>query len=252
MTFLLISFLIFLSMFILPVAASYSWENDITVGLEGMSWTYTEQYSADESVLFRSFIDSELGDNDSFVAAWELLKMDRSSRKQLSDNLEDNMDVKINGSSDSIKPVSVESVLSAESMGPVSKDASIVNIYKVDYMFEDSLPAEGDIWFLGEPGTHVTITFPESISVVSTEGIENVSIASEGYFPEVSGKFDFTGESVVYFEMNEAQVVETEGTDAVPVPTVEPDERPFRSLIDEIFPGFTEEFLETLKGSSAI
>lgn len=241
----------YLSIFTLPAAASYSWDNDITVGLEDMSWTYTEQYSADGSVLFRSFIDSELGNNDSFVAAWELLKMDKSSRKQLFDNLEGNMDVKINGSSDSIIPVRVESVLSAESMGPVSKDASIVNIYEVQYAFDDPLFSLGDhIWFLGEPGTHVTITFPENIGVVSTEGIDNVSIAPDSSFPQVSGEFGFTGEVVVYFEKDETLLIKAEGADAVLVPPGESDERSFHSLVDEIFPGFTEEFLESLKGSS--
>ncbi|MDW7733346.1 MAG: hypothetical protein SCH66_13085 [Methanolobus sp.] len=249
--FLLIFLLIYLSIFTLPAAASYSWENDITVGLDDMSWTYTEQYSAEGSVLFRSFIDSELGDNDSFVAAWELLKMDRSSRKQLLDSLEDNMDVKINGSSDSIKPIRVESDLSAESMGPVSKDDSIVNIYEVQYAFDDPLFSQGDrIWFLGEPDTYVTITFPENARVVSTEGIDNVSIAQDGSFPQVSGEFGFTGEVVVYFEKDETLFIKAEGDDTVLVPPGESDERSFYSIVDEIFPGFTDEFLESLKGSS--
>ncbi|KXS44527.1 MAG: hypothetical protein AWU59_464 [Methanolobus sp. T82-4] len=237
----------------LPAEASYSWENDITVGLDGMSWTYTEQYSDNRSVLYRAFIDSELGDNDGFVSAWEVLKMDTTSRAQLLGLLEGNMDVKINGSSDAIVVTGVESDMSMESLGPVTKEDTIVNMYEVHYVFEEPIISLGDrIWFLGEPGTAVTIRLPDNIKVESTEGIDNVSIDSGDLGQEVSGDFGFTGEAVIHFEPDMVLQLEGEEDEKTPVSSVESDTQSFGSLVDEIFPGFTDDFLKTVRGNSLI
>ncbi|QLC51015.1 hypothetical protein HWN40_12655 [Methanolobus zinderi] len=237
----------------LPAEASYSWENDITVGLDGMSWTYTEQYSDSRSVLYRAFIDSELGDNDGFVSAWEVLKMDTTSRAQLLGLLEGNMDVKINGSSDAIVVTGVESDMSMESLGPVTKEDTIVNMYEVHYVFEEPIISLGDrIWFLGEPGTAVTIRLPDNIKVESTEGIDNVSIDSGDLGQEVSGDFGFTGEAVIHFEPDMVLHLEGEEDEETPVSSVESDTKSFGSLVDEIFPGFTDDFLKTVRGNSLI
>jgi hypothetical protein len=241
------------SIFMLPAEASYSWENDITVGLDGMSWTYTEQYSDNRSVLYRAFIDSELGDNDGFVSAWEVLKMDTTSRAQLLGLLEGNMDVKINGSSDAIVVTGVESDMSMESLGPVTKEDTIVNMYEVHYVFEEPIISLGDrIWFLGEPGTAVTIRLPDNIKVESTEGIDNVSIDSGDLGQEVSGDFGFTGEAVIHFEPDMVLQLEGEEDEKTPVSSVESDTQSFGSLVDEIFPGFTDDFLKTVRGNSLI
>jgi hypothetical protein len=237
----------------LPAEASYSWENDITVGLDGMSWTYTEQYSDNRSVLYRAFIDSELGDNDGFVSAWDVLKMDTTSRAQLLGLLEGNMDVKINGSSDAIVVTGVESDMSMESLGPVTKEDTIVNMYEVHYVFEEPIISLGDrIWFLGEPGTAVTIRLPDNIKVESTEGIDNVSIDSGDLGQEVSGDFGFTGEAVIHFEPDMVLQLEGEEDEKTPVSSVESDTQSFGSLVDEIFPGFTDDFLKTVRGNSLI
>lgn len=243
--------MILLSISQCQASASYSWENDIDVGIDGMSWTYTEQYTKDRSILFKAFIDSEIGDNDSFVAAWELLKMDSLSRRKLMDTLEGNMDVKINGSSESISAEQVASEISLESLGPVNRAGIIVNIYEVHYAFEEPLPSLGNrIWFLGEPGTNLTISLPESTRVVSTEEIDNVSVDMTGSGPQICGKFGFTGEAVVYLEIDGTSPEEKGDNENASVPVPESDERSFISLADKIFPGFTEDLLKTLKGSS--
>jgi len=237
----------------LPAEASYSWKNDIAVGLDGMSWTYTAQYSDNRSVLYRAFIDSELGDDDGFVSAWEVLKMDTESRAQLMGLVEENVDVKINGSSDGIVVTGAESDMSMECMGPVTKEDTIVNMYEVHYIFEEPLISLGDrIWFLGEPGTAVTIRLPDNIKVESTEGIDNVSIDSGDLGQEVSGDFDFTGEAVIHFEPDTVFQMEGEENKKTPVSVVDSDTQSFSSIVDEIFPGFTDDFLKTVKGNSLI
>ncbi len=249
----MIILLILFSIFTLQAEASYSWENDITVGLDGMSWTYTEKYSDERSVLYRAFIDSELGDDDGFVSAWEVLKMDTTNRAQLMDTVEGNMDVKINDSSGAIVVTGVESDISMESLGPVTKEDTIVNMYEVHYVFEEPIISLGDrIWFLGEPGTAVTISLPDSIKVESTEGIDNVSIDSDDLGQEVSGEFGFTGEAIVHFEPDTVLLMEGGENETNPVSSAEPATRSFGSLVDEIFPGFTDDFLKTVRGNSLI
>ncbi|WP_406656171.1 hypothetical protein V7O62_09940 [Methanolobus sp. ZRKC2] len=202
---------------------------------------------------FKSFIDSEFGDNDSFVAAWELFKVDVSSRKMLLAAIEDDMDLKINGSSDGINSISVASDISMESLGLVDEDDRIVNIYEAHYTFEDPVTSLGEMmWFLGEPDTPVTIRFPENIKVTSTEGIDNATIDPGNPVSIVSGKFGSTGEAVVYFEMDELQFADEGELEMASAFPADSDEQSFSSLVDEIFPGFTEEFLENLKGSSLI
>ncbi|MEZ5334456.1 MAG: hypothetical protein R2741_04050 [Methanolobus sp.] len=60
---------VLLSLVSLPLSAAYEWNNEITVNTHGMMWEYTEKYSGERSVVFKTFIDQEFGDNDGFVSA---------------------------------------------------------------------------------------------------------------------------------------------------------------------------------------
>lgn len=232
--------ILFLTFYLLsqPVLA-YSWDNEINVGSDSMSWKYTETYSGNRSVLFKVLIDSEIGNDDGFVNAWELLKLDVRSRKTFFDSISKEMDVGINNSSDGLSILSVESSLSPELVGPVLSPKMIVNIYEVNYSFNDTLPSNGSIWFRGEPGTNVTITLPDNFNITDRHGIDNISI-NEGSVFSITGTFDSEGRITVYFAENISYMME----DEVPETTIVSEgiiyERDSSSPLDDIFPGFTD------------
>lgn len=234
-----------------PVGASYSWENNITVGMDGMTWEYTEEYSGLQCVFFRSAIDSELGNGDGFLAAWEILKMDTASRKNLHGSVSRKMDVVINDSSSRISLSGVECVISKELLGPVSKQEQVRNIYRVRYNFRVPLSDQGDrIWFQGEPGTPVLISMPEGIDILAVEGIDNAIIYQQDSVQKVKGIFDFTGEGVLVFRENRT-AVQTE-TSVVVTELKAAQTRSYPSTLDGVFPGTTDRLLEILDRSSKL
>lgn len=236
---------------VLPAAASYSWENNITVSMDSMTWEYLEQYSGPESVFFKSAIDSELGNNDGFVAAWEILKIDTVSRKNLHQSISGKMDVKINDSSAHVSLSGVGCDMSGELLGSVSKQEQVSNIYRVRYDLKEPLIEQGSrIWFQGEPDTPVVISMPEGIDILSVEGMDNATISMQGHVANVRGNFGFTGEAVVVFREN-STVSRTQVSEVVadlkPV-----QNRKSPSVLDEVFPGTTDRLLEMLERSSKL
>jgi hypothetical protein len=239
----------------IPADAAYSWENNITVGMDSMTWEYAEQYSGESSVIMRSVIDSEMGNNDGFIAAWELLKMDILSRRNLYTSVSRKMDVKINDSSASISLSKVECVISTELIGPVSKKDEVSNIYRVCYAFRDPLAEQGSrIWFQGEPGTYVFISMPEGTEIISAEGVDNTTIGMQGLVPYVEGYFDFTGESVIVFSMNTTVTSNPQTMESVSLRTDLQDVQSLKpsSPLDKVFPGSTDKLLERLRRSSKL
>ncbi len=195
--------ILFSTMTIIPADAAYSWANNITVSMEGMNWEYAEQYSGNRSVIMKSAIDSELGDNDGFVAAWELLKADTLSRKKLFTSVSRKMDVRINDSSARISLCGVECGMAKELLGPVAKQEDVSNTYRVRYAFTEPLAGQDSrIWFQGESGTYVAIHMPEGVDILSVEGIDNAAISRQGTAADVKGEFGLTGEAVVVFRVN--------------------------------------------------
>lgn len=248
---LCLAFIFCVVLAVAPAAASYSWENNITVGMEGMTWEYTEEYSGLQCILFRSAIDSELGNGDGFVAAWEILKMDTVSRKNLHGSVSRKMDVRINDSSSRILLSGVECVMSKELLGPVSKQEQVLNTYRVRYNFREPLPGQGDrIWFQGEPDTSVLITMPEGIDILEVEGIGNATIRKQGSVQKVKGDFDFTGEAVIVFRENRT-AAQTERS--VLVTELKPAQtHRYPSTLDGVFPGTTDRLLEILDRGSKL
>ena len=82
--------------------AGFNWENNITVETYGMTWGYTEQYTEENFVFYKSYIDADLGNDDDYISAWELLKVDSITRESFHDSIINKMDVKINDSSSDI------------------------------------------------------------------------------------------------------------------------------------------------------
>jgi hypothetical protein len=197
--------MVLFSLVISPMVASagYVWENNITVKAQGMVWDYNEEYTGENSILFKHYIDIELGNTDGFVSAWELLKTDAKMRESLHSSIMKYMDVKINNSAEAIHVVDVDSSICCETLGKTGESAHITNCYHVIYSFDDSLLNLGNnIWFLGEPETNVTIVMPVGVDIASTEGIENATITVQNNSAVISGTFGFAGEITIGYAEN--------------------------------------------------
>ncbi|WP_164997759.1 hypothetical protein [Methanolobus psychrotolerans] len=247
----LLLFIVLFSMLSVPASAAYEWDNNINVKTDSMIWGYTEKYSGERSLIFKTFIDMEFGDHDGFVSAWELLKADVNTRKSFFKSIKDNMDVKIDESSKNVTLLRVDSDMSRELIGPVDEQNDIVNSYLVFYDFKTPLTGSGStMWFQGEPGTSVTINLPHEMDVISIEGIDNESINESSKGTRIYGKFGFTGEAVLKFSIEEPPVQQKENniTEAVPVNNSMAGSP---SMLDRIFPGLTDHLLEKLNAGKS-
>jgi hypothetical protein len=186
-------------------AAESLWVNNITVGEYGMTWDYTESFSGNDSIMFRAYIDSEFGNNDSFVNAWELLNADKEIRKKFQSSIDKEFDARINNKSTGIQVADIESTLSPGIIGNIHSTDVIVNRYNVSYRWKDSIFNASNIWFLGQSNSPVTIILPQGIDVVNTSGINNLTIKTNrhtelaGFFSPVSGD---RGEITINFIKN--------------------------------------------------
>jgi hypothetical protein len=173
-------------------SAEHQWINNITVNEYTMTWGYTETFTGIDSVMYRTSVDSEFGNNDSFITAWELLKLDKEMRSRLRSAIDNELDVRINNKTTGIEVVDVESLLSPGIIGNTSISEPIVNKYKVTYRWKGSIFNASSIWFLGEAGSPVTIVLPPGIDATNTSGVSNVTkiisdhVEITGFFRGVS------------------------------------------------------------------
>ncbi|VVB93587.1 Uncharacterised protein [uncultured archaeon] len=170
------------------VNAADIWTNNITVSEYNMTWGYTETFTGNESILYRFYIDNELGNNDSFINAWEVLKADKEMRKKLKGLLDAEPDVKINNETVGIEVIDIDSTLSPELFGKTHSVDAIVNRYNVTYRFRESIFNASSIWFMGQANTSVNIVLPEGVDVTDTVGMSNVSKSITNY-TMISGFF---------------------------------------------------------------
>lgn len=207
-------------------AAEHQWINNITVGEYNMTWGYTESFSGNDSIMYRAYIDSEFGDNDSFVNAWELLQADKGIRRRLRGSIDNEFDVRINNESGGIQVIDIESTLSPGAIGNIHSIDAIVNTYNVTYKYNDSFFNASSIWFLGQSKSPVTIILPPGIDVTNISGISNLTKKTNthtelsGFFTEISGD---RGEIAINFIENssihaEPQVKVTNVTENVTQP----------------------------------
>ncbi len=184
------------------IPADAAWTNEIVLNENGMVWEYTDIYDHNTSILFRTTIDAFFGNNDSYVSAWELMKVDASTRDHFRTSLSKQMDVSKNGSSTDIHPMEFNAYIDRELLGRVDKTEPLKNTYAVTYVFDRPLlRSSGDFSFTGEPHTELTISFPEDTRISSTDGIDNATMLADRNVTSVKGWFDWTGIANVEIEM---------------------------------------------------
>ncbi len=169
---------IFLSLILLftvtdPVAAEAGWVNNITINEYNITWNYTETFNGMDSIAYRINLDSKIGNNDSFINAWELLKADKDSRKKFKDSIENEPDVRINNETSGIELVDVDSSLSQAIIGKTHVTDTIENRYKITYRLKESIYNDSSIWFLGQPESPISIILPQGIDVIGISGMDN-------------------------------------------------------------------------------
>ncbi len=140
---------------VIPVNAAFTWENNITVGYDTVQWKYTETYTEGNALIYKDYIDMSLGNQDHFISAWEVLKADVKTRSTLENSIHENMDVIINGSSQSVVLTDVNSSMSSELLGSVTQVEEIRNLYMTNYRLVNPLsgPVDSSVSFIGEKGT---------------------------------------------------------------------------------------------------
>ncbi len=168
--------------------ASHLWVNNINVNEYNMTWGYTETFTGAASIAYRTGIDIEFGNNDSFVSAWELLNADKELRKGLRKSIDSEPDVKINNGTGGIEVADIDSKLSPDAIGNTNLVDPIVNRYNVTYRFKDSILNASSIWFLGEPQIRVTVILPPGIDIVNISGMDNVTKSVTDH-TEITGFF---------------------------------------------------------------
>jgi len=153
------------------VAAETGWANNITVNEYNLTWSYTETFSGMDSIAYRINLDSKIGNNDSFINAWEVLKADKDSRKKFRNSIENEPDVRINN--ETIELIDVDSSLSQDIIGKTHIADKIENRYKVTYRLKESIYNDSSIWFLGQPESPISINLPEGIDIIGISGMDN-------------------------------------------------------------------------------
>ncbi len=182
----LLGIIIFAALVTGSACAEYNWSNQIIIYPDGMEWQYIEELSGMDTYVFKYDIDNRQGDKDHFVSTWELMKADKRMRERFRYAIEGEMDVRIDNSSHGIEVLDIDASLSNKALGEVGSMTELTNTYRVTYAFQGGLLENGSaIWFLGEPGSLLSVSFPEGTRIISTKGIDNVSIETSYLY----GKF---------------------------------------------------------------
>lgn len=169
-------------------AAERVWVNSIAIGEYDITWSYAETFSDADSIAYRMSIDEEFGDNDSFIASWELRKLDGEMRKRLRSSIDSEFDIRIDNETGGIEVTDVDASLSTGIIGKIDLSDTIVNRYRVSYRFKNSIFNASSIWFLGQARSPVTIILPPGLDVTEVRGMENVT-KKMGAHTEISGFF---------------------------------------------------------------
>ena len=203
---------LFLSIFLLFALADLAgaqtqWINNITVNEYNVTWGYTEIYTGMDSIGYKISIDTGIGNNDSFVNAWEVLKADKEERKRFKSAIENELDIRINNETSGIEMIDVDSSLSQAIIGNTHIPDTIENRYNVNYRLKESIYNASSIWFLGEPKSPVTIILPQGIDVAGISGMDNETKIVDSH-TEVTGFFsnlsDKRGEITINITKNES------------------------------------------------
>lgn len=209
--------IILLSMSVDNVSSETQWINNISINEYNISWNYIEIFTGMDSIAYRIGLDSGIGNNDSFINAWEVLKADREARSKFRASIEKEPDVRIDNQTSGIRIKDVGSNLTQGLIGKTHSSSEVKNEYTVIYILLESFYNASSIWFLGEPGSRVTIIIPQGVDIINVSGINNSTTVSgviQGYFSNSStGKgeitVNFTKNASYYSEPPAVNITET-------------------------------------------
>jgi len=170
-----------------------------------MTWNYDEKITDTEAIFFRNLIDRDTGNNDGFVNAWEILKMEVLLGDKMEKSIEEKPDVKLNATSDPVELKDVEFWISKNTLGRTEKSSSITNRASVTYSFKEEVSAGTDIWLMGTPNSSVTMTLPQGLDVELTEGLDNKSLVLENNRTLLRGNFGSEKNITLWLSENESQ-----------------------------------------------
>jgi hypothetical protein len=236
--FVLIS--LFLPIFLVePSAAAVIPLNNITIEKSGMTWEYKEQAEDNEAISFRKFVDTQTGNNNSFVNAWEILKAEKTLRAKMEEVLRTKPDVKLNQSSCPVKYRDIDFSIPEEALGITEKNSTINNSARVTYVFERELGEATDILFMGTPDSNLTISLPSGFDVKGTQGLEDKKLEFENSHAILKGSFDHGGNVTLWLLKNESVKADFQNT-KVKIET-ESKAKGIRDKISKIFSYFLPE-----------
>lgn len=179
---------------------AFEWKNTIVLEGDGMSWSYEEGYSGEDVGVYRSYADKNIGNGDGYISAWELMELDHRVRNRLYGSLEKELDVMFDNSAQKVQVFEVDAEISRSVLGSTDKTDVINNRYFVTYTFEKDVFEMGDsVSFDGEANTDVTITMPEGMEVIATEGIDSRFVETVKNRTMISGRFGIEGLITVEF-----------------------------------------------------
>jgi len=190
--------------------AETQWINNITINEYNISWGYTEVLTDLDSIAYRMNLDSTIGNNDSFINAWELLKADQDARKKFKNDIEKEPGIRINNETSGIELIDVNSSLSQAIIGKTNISDTVENRFGITYRLKESIYNASSIWFLGEPESPVTIILPAGIDILGISGIDNETgntgsnTKITGYFSNLSNR---RGEITVNITKNASYTV---------------------------------------------
>lgn len=187
-----------------PCSAAFIPGNNIILERGGMIWEYDEKITDNEAVFFRNLIDTEKGNSDGFVNAWEILKMEVLLNKRMKRTIEEEPDVKLNSTPDTVELKDVEFRVSREALGRTEKNSSIINRASVGYSFREEVVPGTAIQLTGTPGSNVMITLPPGLGAELTEGFNNKTSGFENNRTVLKGNFGPEGNITLLISENES------------------------------------------------
>ncbi|MHC1755997.1 MAG: hypothetical protein AB9861_11320 [Methanosarcina sp.] len=187
-----------------PCSAAFIPGNNITLERSEITWNYDEKITDNEAIFFRNLIDRETGDNNNFVNAWEILKMEVLLKDKMEKAIEEEPDVRLNATSDTVELREIEFWISKEALGRTEKSSSITNGAHVTYNFKEEAGPGTDIWLMGTPNSSVIITLPQGLDAELTEGLENKSLEFENNRTLLKGNFGPEKNITLWLSENES------------------------------------------------
>ncbi|AKB63022.1 hypothetical protein [Methanosarcina mazei] len=201
-------------LFAKPCAAAFIPGNNITLERNGITWDYDEKTTDNEAVLFRRIIDAETGNNDGFVNAWEIRKMEVLLGEKMKKAVEEEPDIKLNSTSEIVELKDIEFWIPEEALGRTYKNSSIINRASVIYGFKEEAGTGTEIWLMGTPDSNVTITLPSGFDAERIEGLNNKSLGFENKRTVLKGNFNSEKNITLWLSENESFKAELQDIEA--------------------------------------